>query len=93
MATKEKDEVIDLEDVDISGFNEGTIILYNDDHNSFDYVIDCLMTILNYDYDAAVSMVILIDRTGKQAVRSGQYSKMRRDCELLVAAGLNAKVV
>ena len=67
--TKEKNSV--LEAVDIN--NE--IILYNDDVNTFDHVIDTLIAVCNHTAEQAEQCAILVHYKGKCTVKTGSFEE------------------
>jgi ATP-dependent Clp protease adaptor protein ClpS len=57
------------------------IILYNDDVNTFDFVIDSLIEVCNHDVIQAEQCTYLVHYAGKCAVKRGTYKKLRPLCE------------
>jgi ATP-dependent Clp protease adaptor protein ClpS len=68
------------------------LILYNDDVNTFDYVIECLMQICDHDELQAEQCTYIVHYTGKCAVKSGSYSKLNPMREALCERGLSAVI-
>ena len=68
------------------------IILYNDDVNTFDFVIDSLIEVCNHDVIQAEQCTYLVHYTGKCAVKRGTYKKLRPLCEALLERGLTATI-
>ena len=85
--TKEKNSV--LEAVDIN--NE--IILYNDDVNTFDHVIDTLIAVCNHTAEQAEQCAILVHYNGKCTVKTGSFDELKPQCTQLLEAGLSAEIV
>ena len=85
--TKEKNSV--LEAVDIN--NE--IILYNDDVNAFDHVIDTLIAVCNHTAEQAEQCAILVHYKGKCTVKTGSFDELKPQCTQLLEAGLSAEIV
>lgn len=52
------------------------LVLYNDDHNTFDHVIDCLMEICDHSSIQAEQCALTVHFKGKCAVKSGDYSEL-----------------
>lgn len=84
--TQENTEV--LEQVNTSH----EIILYNDDVNTFDHVIDTLIRVCNHDELQAEQCAILVHYTGKCGVKTGSYDELKPQCSLLLEAGLSAEI-
>lgn len=68
------------------------IILYNDDVNTFDFVIESLIEICNHDFIQAEQCTYLVHYTGKCAVKRGSYKELRPLCEALLERGLTATI-
>jgi len=69
-----------------------SIILYNDDHNSFAHVIECLMAYCEHAPIQAEQCTLIIHHNGKCAVKNGGYDKLKPICEALLEQGLTAKI-
>lgn len=69
-------------------------ILYvmNDDYNTFDWVITCLMDICGHDYDQANQCTLLIHLNGKCDVKHGDIETIYIMKEKLINAGLSATI-
>jgi ATP-dependent Clp protease adaptor protein ClpS len=83
------DSSIELKATDLASFE---IILYNDDVNTFDHVIDCLMKYCKHDAQQAEQCALLVHTKGKCAVKSGDYSTLQPLCEALCENGLSAQI-
>jgi len=68
------------------------LILYNDDVNTFDYVIECLIEICEHDLLQAEQCTYIVHYTGKCAVKSGSYTKLNPMREALCERGLSAVI-
>ena len=69
-----------------------SIVLYNDDHNSFAHVIECLMAYCEHAPIQAEQCTLIIHHNGKCAVKNGGYDKLKPICEALLEQGLTAKI-
>lgn len=72
---------------------ENEIVVYNDDVNTFDHVIECLMYACDHDPIQAEQCTILIHYKGKCGVKSGAYEELEPSCSKLLEAGLSAEIV
>ncbi len=86
--TELEEEVISLEDL-IGTYN---IILYNDDINTFDWVIDSLVDLCDHTLEQAEQCALLVHYKGKCQVKSGSYNELKPICEALLDRGLSAKL-
>ncbi len=68
------------------------IILYNDDYNSFAWVIECLMKYCGQDSLQAEQCAHLVHFKGRCDVKGGSYDKLKPICEALLESGLTAKI-
>lgn len=68
------------------------IILYNDDYNTFNHVIDCLVKYCDHNIIQAEQCALLVHHTGKCDVKHGSYDKLKPVCEALLEQGLTAKI-
>ena len=68
------------------------IILYNDDVNTFDFVIETLMEVCNHEYIQAVQCAHLVHHTGKCSVRRGSFKELKRKYEAMIDKGLSATI-
>lgn len=72
--------------------NTKDIILYNDDHNTFDHVIDCLVDICDHDPIQAEQCAYLVHHTGKCAVKKGSFTELEPLCTALHDRDLTAEI-
>lgn len=77
-----------LEDV-LSG---SCIIIYNDDVNTFDHVIDCLIKYCDHTPEQAEQCSLIIHFKGKCVVMRGSNEDLLPICEALCRKGLSAVV-
>ena len=77
---------------DIKEARTRDLILYNDDYNTFDFVIQCLVEICEHDELQAEQCTYIVHYTGKCAVKSGSYSKLNPMREALCDRGLSAVI-
>jgi ATP-dependent Clp protease adaptor protein ClpS len=69
------------------------IVLYNDDVNSFDHVIDCLVATCEHSPLQAEQCSLIVHYNGKCTVKTGELKKLTSMCTQLLNAGLSAEVV
>lgn len=72
--------------------NPKALIIYNDDVNTFDYVIDSLVKVCKHDPIQAEQCTWLIHFTGKCVVKNDAYNKLKPMCEALLDRGLSATI-
>ena len=69
------------------------IILHNDDFNTFDHVINCLIEICEHTSEQATQCAYLVHYKGKCEVKSGTYEELMPKCSALLQKGLSAELV
>lgn len=69
------------------------IMLYNDDYNTFDYVIELLIEICDHTYEQAEQCAVLVHFSGKCPVKEGSYEDLLPRCSKLLNAGLTAEIL
>ena len=91
MGTKRKIQ----EDIDVleKEVNLHEIILFNDDVNTFDFVIDCLIEICDHTAEQAEQCALLVHYKGKCAVKTGEYDELKPRCTQLLTRGLSAEII
>ncbi|AUC15960.1 ATP-dependent Clp protease adaptor ClpS [Tenacibaculum sp. MEBiC06402] len=80
-------------DVLVQETREHEIILYNDDVNTFDFVIDSLVNVCDHTLEQAEQCTILVHYKGKCAVKTGEYKELEPRCTKLLELGLSAEIV
>lgn len=68
------------------------LILYNDDVNTFEFVIETLVNLCGHDLIQAEQCTFLVHYKGKCAVKRGEFSELKALCEALLERGLSAKI-
>jgi len=68
------------------------LILYNDDHNTFDFVIDALVEVCGHDLLQAEQCTYLVHYKGRCAVKKGSYSDLKPLCTALHDRDLTAEI-
>ncbi|MEY8848278.1 ATP-dependent Clp protease adaptor ClpS [Psychroserpens sp. XS_ASV72] len=69
------------------------IVLYNDDVNTFDHVINTLMYACDHSPEQAEQCSIIVHYKGKCTVKTGDYEDLEPRCTILLDAGLSAEIV
>lgn len=68
------------------------LVVYNDDHNSFDWVISCFMEVLDHTYEQSEQLAILIHFKGKATVKTAPKKELKPKKDALVERGLSAVI-
>lgn len=72
---------------------QNEIILYNDDYNTFDHVIETLIYACDHTPEQAEQCSILVHYKGKCSVKTGPFEDLKPRCSKLLDAGLSAEIV
>jgi ATP-dependent Clp protease adaptor protein ClpS len=83
---KEEEAVQTIEDI-LGGH---AVVVYNDDVNTFDHVIECLVKYCKHDPIQAEQCSLIIHFKGKCAVMHGVDDKLKSVCQALCDEGLSA---
>ncbi len=68
------------------------LMLYNDDFNTFDFVIECLMKICQHQDIQAEQCAYIVHYAGKCDVKRGTFSELRPLKNALIEKGLSATI-
>ena len=68
------------------------IVVYNDDFNTFDHVINSLIKVCKHDPIQAEQCTFLIHHKGKCSVKKGSYEKLEPMCTALLERGITAEI-
>lgn len=79
-------------DAMIDNANKVSIILWNDDINTFDHVMHCLITVCKHNKEQAEQCAMIIHNNGKCDVKSGSMEDMKPMKDLLIDGGLSATI-
>lgn len=66
------------------------IVVYNDDVNTFEWVIECFMEILGHTSVQSEQLAIIIHTKGKATVKTGPRAELEAPTQALSERGLSA---
>lgn len=81
-----------LEKPEVDLADKRSIVLYNDDVNTFDWVIQCLMEVCEHTPEQAEQCSVIVHYKGKCAVKSGSYEELEPQCSALLGRDLSAEI-
>jgi ATP-dependent Clp protease adaptor protein ClpS len=84
----EKEDVI-VEDLTTNGEKTQLIVL-NDDYNTFDWVIECFMDVLNHSSEQSEQLAWIVHTKGRASVKLGPFEVLKPLKDALTDRGLNA---
>lgn len=68
------------------------LIVWNDEVNTFEWVIDTLIEICGHSTEQAEQCAMLIHTQGKYAVKHGNYDDLKPMCDAITDRGIGATV-
>lgn len=92
LAVQEPDvEVLEEVDIDESALDGDLyqLVVHNDDVNTFEWVIQCLMEVCRHTYEQAEQCSLIIHFKGKYAVKTGAKSDLQPMKNSLTDRGLS----
>ena len=81
-----------LEEVLTDTGTKSTIVVYNDDHNTFDWVIECFVDVLGHTSEQAEQLSLIIHFKGKATVMTDSFNVLKPLKDALIDRGLSAVI-
>lgn len=72
--------------------NGCSLVLWNDDVNTFDWVIQSLIEVCGHNEQQAEQCAMIIHFNGKYAVKQGDFDTLRPMCEAMIDRSINATI-
>jgi len=94
LSYKEQPETLIEEEVllDTSLEKSCQLIVWNDEVNTFEWVIETLIDICGHTPEQAEQCALIIHSQGKYAVKYGSYDVLKPLCDAITERGINATV-
>ncbi len=94
IASKNDTKTYIQEDTDVLVAEEAfcQLIVWNDEVNTFEWVIETLMEVCNHSHEQAEQCAYIIHFKGKYAVKQGDYDALKPMCDAITDRGINATV-
>jgi ATP-dependent Clp protease adaptor protein ClpS len=83
-------EILKEEDV-LTAVNS-KLVVYNDDFNTFDWVIECFMQVCNHTFEQSEQLSLMIHFKGKAIVKTAPLDVLKPMKDSLVERGLSAVI-
>lgn len=74
------------------GLENAQLLVYNDDFNTFDWVIQCFMEVCNHTFEQSEQLSLIVHYKGKAIVKTGNFKKLKPMKDALVERGLSAVI-
>ena len=92
MALPKEQELVEvLEAIEITEVKD--LVVFNDDVNTFEYVIETLIKVCKHTPEQAEQCTLLIHYKGKCAVKNGSYEELMPMREAICERGIDAKIL
>ncbi len=85
-STQEENEVMTIDDEYCS------LIVWNDNVNTFDWVIETLVEVCGHSHEQAEQCSYFIHFRGKYAVKQGTYEELKPQCDAITERGIGATI-
>ena len=79
-------------DIDTALATSYSLIVWNDEVNTFEWVIESLMEVCGHTHEQAEQCAMFIHHKGKYAVKSGDYDTLKPMCNSITERGIGATV-
>jgi ATP-dependent Clp protease adaptor protein ClpS len=73
--------------------SEYSLILFNDEFNTFEFVVETLMQVCEHDGEQAYQCTLIAHHNGKCEVKKGTRADLKIRCSILIDKGLSAEIV
>ena len=70
--------------------NPWSLIVWNDEVNTFEWVIETLMEVCGHSAEQAEQCAFIIHYKGKYAVKQGSYEDLKPECDAITERGIGA---
>ena len=69
-----------------------SLVVWNDEVNSFDWVIQTLVEVCHHSTEQAEQCAMIIHTQGKYAVKQGSYEELKPMCDAITERGIGATI-
>ena len=83
------EEIVEVEELNDDPFH---LVVWNDEVNTFEWVIESLIEICQHSYEQAEQCAYIIHFKGKYAVKHGTYEDLKPMCDAITDRGIGATV-
>lgn len=91
-SVEELEELLLEEEIEESVGESNELVVYNDDHNTFDWVIQCFIEIIGHSYQQSEQLSLLIHFKGRAAVKTAPLKVLKPLKDGLIDRGLSAVI-
>ena len=92
MSSKIETLVEEITDVDFDALHPAALIVWNDDHNTFEHVIRTLIKVCKHEPEQAEQCAMMVHYNGKCVVKQGVLRDLRPMKDAITERGIKATV-
>lgn len=89
----EETKTITKKDVEKKATPQHELTLFNDEVNTFDWVIESLIDVCEHELSQAEQCALITHYKGKCAVKTGSQIELKPKCQALLDRGLSAEIL
>ena len=89
-STHDTEETTMIADAAIT--DKAELLAYNDDYNTFDWVIKCFMEVCGHTFEQSEQLSLLVHFKGKAVVKAGTFENLKPMKDALIDRGLSAVI-
>src|ERR1700761_1002001 len=85
---------VEFDDTDVLTNTEDpfSLVVWNDEVNTFEWVIETLMEVCGQSQEQAEQCAMIIHSKGKYAVKMGSYDELKPQCDAITERGIGATI-
>ena len=76
--------------IDVATQEPFSLIVWNDEVNTFEWVIETLVSVCQHSHEQAEQCAYIIHFRGKYAVKQGDYDDLKPMCDAITERGIGA---
>ncbi|MFT5736014.1 MAG: ATP-dependent Clp protease adaptor protein ClpS [Maribacter sp.] len=88
-----KEQILEELLIEEETVKQNEIVVFNDDVNTFDHVIETLISVCDHTPEQAEQCSLIVHYKGKCTVKTGEYKDLEPRCTGLLSAGLSAEII
>ena len=81
------------EEVEVDNIKLYAIVVFNDDVNTFDHVIDTLIEVCGHSFEQAEQCTLIIHYKGKCSVKNGDFEELKPVRDAICERGISAEIL
>jgi ATP-dependent Clp protease adaptor protein ClpS len=86
-------EVLEEVDIDTEKVKLYSLVVFNDEINTFDYVIDTLVEVCGHSHEQAEQCTLIIHFKGKCGVKNGDFDELKPFRTAITDRGIAAEII